>query len=140
MEKPSFFRPPPALEPYTERFWRACREGRLEFQRCVPCNFFIHPERPVCPRCRGRELQPQAVSGRATLFSYTVNHQAWYPGQPVPYVIGLAEIDEQPGLRLTTNVVHCAIERLRIGMPLQVVFEPLGDNVALPLFEPTEGA
>jgi uncharacterized OB-fold protein len=80
-----------------------------------------------------------AVSGRARLHSYTINHQRWFPGQPVPYVIGLVELVEQPGLRLMTNIVNCAPERLRIGMGLQVVFETVNDDIALPLFEP-EGA
>ena len=45
-----FPRPVPALEPYSEAFWHACRAGRLELTRCVPCNWFIHPSRPICPR------------------------------------------------------------------------------------------
>lgn len=133
-------RPVPALEPRTEAFWKACRAGRLEFTHCRPCDFLIHPARPICPGCRGRDLDRVAVSGRARLHSYTVNHQAWFPGQEVPYVIGLVELVEQPGLRLTTNIVDCPIERLEIGMPVRVVFENLTDEVALPLFRPEESA
>ncbi len=136
----NFFRPPPALEPRTEAFWRACRAGRLEFTHCVPCDYLIHPARPICPRCRGRQLDIVAVSGRARLHSYTINHQRWFPGQEVPYVIGLVELVEQSGLRLMTNVVNCADARLAIGLPLRVVFENLNDDVALPLFEPEEAA
>jgi uncharacterized OB-fold protein len=131
-----FPRPLPALEPRTEAFWRACRQGRLEFTRCIPCNHLIHPSRPICPRCRGRELDRRAVSGRAVVHSFTINQKAWFPGQPVPYVIALVELVEQPGLRLVTNVVNCAIEDVHVGMPLRVVFENLNDDVALPLFEP----
>jgi uncharacterized OB-fold protein len=128
--------PLPALEPRTEAFWRACRAGRLEFTRCVLCDFLIHPARPVCPRCRGRNLDAARVSGRAHLFSYTINHQRWYPGQEVPYVIGLVELVEQPNLRLVTNIVNCPPEAVRIGMALRVVFSNVSDDVALPLFEP----
>ena len=133
-------RPVPALEPRTEAFWKACRAGRLEFTRCIPCNHLIHPSRPICPLCRGRELDVATVSGRAGLHSYTVNHQAWFPGQDVPYVIGLVELEEQAGLRLMTNIIECPLDRLRIGMPLRVVFENVTDDVALPLFQPAEGA
>ena len=132
----TFIRPLPALEPRTEAYWRACRAGRLEFTHCVPCDHFIHPSRPICPRCRGRDLDVKQVSGRARLHSYTVNHQRWYPGQEVPYVIGLVELIEQPNLRLMTNIVNCPIERVQIGMPLRVVFENVCDEVALPMFEP----
>jgi len=51
-------------------------------------------------------------------------------------VIGLVELVEQSGLRLTTNIVNCPLERVTIGMPLRVVFENVSDEVALPLFEP----
>src|SRR5919198_2136901 len=130
-------RPPlPALEPETERFWRACRAGRLEIVRCHACGWYIHPPRPLCPRCRARDLAWEAVSGRATLVSYTVNHQRWIPGMHVPYIIGLVELVEQSGLRLTTNVVGCSPDAARIGIPLRVTFRAASDEVALPLFEP----
>jgi uncharacterized OB-fold protein len=134
----SFPRPIPALEPRTQAFWRACRAGRLEFTRCVPCRHFIHPSRPICPKCRGRNLEVAAVSGRARLHSFTVNHQRWYPSQEVPYVIGLVELIEQPVLRLMTNIINCPLDRVQIGMPLRVVFETVSEDVALPVFEPEE--
>ena len=77
-----------------------------------------------------------ATSGRARLHSFTINHQRWFPGQEVPYVIGLVELVEQVGLRLTTNIINCPPDRVTIGMPLRVVFENVSDEVALPLFEP----
>lgn len=132
----SFFRPLPALEPRTEAFWRACRAGRLELTRCRPCNYFIHPSKPLCPRCRGRDLDTAELSGRGRVYSYTVNHKAWYPGQDVPYAIALVELIEQPGLRLMTNIVECPVERICIGMPVRVRFEILDDDIALPLFVP----
>src|SRR5439155_881308 len=95
--------PLPALEPESERFWRACREGRLEITRCRACGWYVHPPRPVCPRCQGRDVCWEAVSGRATVVSYTVNHQRWMPGMEVPYAIGLVELIEQADLRLTTR-------------------------------------
>src|SRR6266852_4232129 len=105
--------PLPALEPESERFWRACREGRLEIARCTACAWYVHPPRPVCPRCGGREVAWEPVSGRATVVSYTVNHQRWMPGMDVPYTIGLA---------------------------VRVTFQPASDEIALPLFVPDPDA
>jgi len=130
--------PIPALEPLTEAFWKACHAGRLEFTRCKRCGHFIHPSRPICPKCHSRDLEVATVSGRGHLFSYTVNHKAWFPGQEVPYSIGLVELEEQPGLRLMTNIVNCPLEKLAIGMPVKVLFREVSDEVALPLFEPDE--
>lgn len=65
-----------------------------------------------------------------------MNHQPWFPGMQVPYVIALVELAEQEGLRLTTDLVGCAPEDVRIGMAVRVTFRPVSDDVALPLFEP----
>jgi hypothetical protein len=35
-----------------------------------------------------------------------------------------------------TNVVECANEDLRIGMPVEVVFEKIDDEITLPKFRP----
>ena len=50
-------------------------------------------------------------------------------------MVAIVELPEQEGLRLTTNLVNCALEDVRIGMPVRVLFEQWED-VWLPLFEP----
>ena len=130
------FRPLPALELGTEAYWRACRAGRLEFRFCPRCQWFVHPPRPICPHCHSRELTVQAVSGKGRVYSFTVNHKPWFPGQEVPYVIALVELCEQPGLRLMTNIVNCPPEEVHIGLPVRVQFEVVSDNIALPVFVP----
>jgi uncharacterized OB-fold protein len=79
----------------------------------------------------------EAVSGRATVMTFTLNHQPWVPAPDHPYAIAIVELEEQEGLRLTTNVVNCPAEEVRIGMPVRVVFEQ-HDDVWVPLFEPAE--
>jgi uncharacterized OB-fold protein len=70
------------------------------------------------------------------VLTFTVNHQAWIPGFDPPYVVAIVELEEQPGLRLTTNIVGCPIENVTIGMSVRVRFEDVGEGVFLPLFEP----
>jgi uncharacterized OB-fold protein len=53
------------------------------------------------------------------------------------YVIGVVAIDEQPDVRLTTNIVDVDPADVRIGMPVEVVFED-HHPVYLPLFRPAE--
>src|SRR5262249_38875276 len=101
------FAPLPALEPESEAYWTACREGRLELTRCRACRWFVHPSRPVCSRCRCRDVAPETLSGLGTVVTYTVNHQRWMPGLEVPYLIAIVELVEQQNLRLTTNIVGC---------------------------------
>ncbi len=128
--------PIPALLPDTEHFWRACHDGRLEINRCQSCRWYIHPPRPVCPRCHSRDVKPRQLSGEGVVFSYTVNYQPWIANMQVPFVIALVELVEQKDLRLTTNLINCPVEAVRIGMPVRVVFRQVSGEVGLPLFEP----
>lgn len=130
------FRLLPEVTPENAHFWRGGAEGELRFLHCAACDRFVHPPAPRCPSCLRAELAVRASSGRARLHTFTVNHQPWIPGFDPPYVVAIVELEEQPDLRLTTNVVGCAPEALRIGMPLRVVFEAREDDVFLPLFEP----
>jgi uncharacterized OB-fold protein len=129
------FRILPAVDGLNEFFWTSGATGELRFLRCGACGYWIHPPSPRCPECLGTDVAPAAVSGRATLHSFTVNHQQWIP-DTAPYVIGLVEFPEQQGLRLTTNVVECPIDDVKIGMALTVTFEEY-EGVWFPLFRPT---
>lgn len=127
----------PALEPATTFFWTSGADGRLRFLRCRDCGYFTHPPRPRCARCLSTRVEPEPVGGGGTLFSFTVNHQPWNPAEPEPYVIGLVQLDEQADLRLTTNVVDCPVDAVRIGMRVRVVFEQ-HEDVWLPMFAPEQ--
>ena len=135
------FRILPRLTDANRHFWQGGREGQLVFLRCQRCGTYIHPPQPICPVDHQKDLAPEAVSGRATVASFTINYQPWMPGPELPYVIGLVEMEEQEGLRLTTNVIGCPPEAVHIGMPVQVVFEHRPDkhgDVWLPFFAPRE--
>jgi uncharacterized OB-fold protein len=127
------FRVLPALDDANRFFWTSGEDGRLRFLRCQSCGYFLHPPLPRCPQCGSTELVPEAVSGRGEVFSFTVNHQSW-DGSTEPYVIAVVALPEQDGLRLTTNVVGCPADDVRIGMPVRVAFEQR-DTVWFPLFE-----
>lgn len=129
------FRLLPRVGDHNAFFWASGADATLRFLRCGSCGYWIHPPAPICPVCHGRDLAPEAVSGDATLHTYTVNHQAWIPGFDPPYVVAIVDLPEQEGLRLTTNLVGCPIAEVRIGMRLRVTFKQW-DDVWLPLFEP----
>ncbi len=132
------FRILPAVTSENEHFWLGGAEGELRFQRCSACRHYIHPPSPVCPECLGRDLEIAAVSGRGVVHTFTVNHQPWIPGFDPPYVVAIVALEEQEGLRLTSNIVGCAIESVAIGMPVKVCFEERDEGIHIPLFEPAE--
>lgn len=82
-------------------------------------------------------VAPEPTSGRGRVATFTVNHQAWKPELTEHYVVAIIELDDQPGLRLFSNVVGMPPEQVRIDMPVQVRFEQ-HEDVWLPLFEKAE--
>jgi len=119
-------------------FWTGGAQRQLLILWCAACELWVHPPRETCPGCDGA-LVPRAASGRGRVFTFTVNRHAYNPAVPVPYVIAIVELEEQPGLRFITNIVGCDPEAVRIGLPVQVDFEPAGEAWA-PVFRPAEPA
>jgi uncharacterized OB-fold protein len=132
------FRILPRVIDRNRHFWTGGAHGELRFLRCRDDGTYVHPPAPRCPKCHGKNLDVEAVSGRATVLTYSVNHQQWMPGPELPYVLAIVELPEQEGLRLTTNIVNCPPEDVTIGMPVRVTFEAHedgDDTVYIPLFE-----
>ncbi len=132
-------RPLPVIDRDNEAFWKGGERGELLIQRCCQCRTYIHPPTGFCPDCESRVTAYEAVSGRATITSFTINHKQWIPDLPVPYVLALVTIAEQDDVRLATNIVDCDPETVRIGMAVKVRFEPAGD-LWVPLFAPEGNA
>ncbi len=126
----------PQLTPATDWFWTSGADGRLRIQGCDDCQALVHPPTPICPVCRSRSWSAREVSGRATVVGFTVNHHPWLPGFDPPYVIANVALEEDPTVRLTTNVVDCDVDDVHVGQVVEVRFEE-HDDVWLPLFAPT---
>lgn len=131
-------RPLPELTPFNAWFWQSGQDGRLRVQGCTSCHRLVHPPVPICPHCASTEAAPTVVSGRASVIGFTVNHHQWLPGLAPPYVIANVALEEDAGVRLTTNLVNCDPESVAVGQQVKVLFEH-HDDVWLPLFEPAGG-
>ncbi|MDO0975687.1 thiolase C-terminal domain-containing protein [Mycolicibacterium frederiksbergense] len=128
-------RPLPQLTGQNEFFWTSGADGQLRIQECQACKALIHPPAPICRYCRSHDLGVRAVSGKATLSGFSVNHRFGFPDLPPPYVIAEVAVLEDPRVRLTTNIVDCDADTLEIGQPVEVAFQHV-DDVWLPVFTP----
>ncbi|MFI6920342.1 Zn-ribbon domain-containing OB-fold protein [Nonomuraea spiralis] len=129
-------KPVPKPTPETQPFWDGTAAGELRIQRCRTCERHYFYPRPSCPRCGGGDVEWVRATGRATLYSYVINHRP-APGFEAegPYAIAVVELEE--GVRMMTNIVGVpnTPEALLLDMELRVVFERRGE-VHVPLFEP----
>jgi uncharacterized OB-fold protein len=126
-------RPAPIPDAESAAFWSATLEGKLLVQRCADCGRAQLYARPHCLACRGPVAWEQA-SGTGTVYSYTVIRQN--PSRSfrhlLPFVVALIDLDEGP--RIMSNIVGSPPEAVAIGTRVQVTFEPVSDQAALPLF------
>jgi uncharacterized OB-fold protein len=118
-------------------YWDAADRHRLEILRCGACGSWIHYPQPRCGRCTSTDVAPQPVSGRGTVASWTVTHYAPAPdfSEPLPFTLVMVELEEQPGLRIVTNLVDASPDELELDLPVEVTFVER-DGHALPQFRP----
>ena len=127
----------PQPTPETQHFWDGTRRGELVLQR-GPTGEAYFPPRPFCPRTGSWDVETFVASGKATLYSYVINHRPRPDMGTAPHSIAVVQLEEGP--RMMTNIVGCpqTPEALVLDMPLEVVFETFGD-IALPMFRPVGG-
>jgi uncharacterized OB-fold protein len=65
-----------------------------------------------------------------------VFHRVYHPAfaGEVPYVVAIVELEEGP--RMLTNIVGVPIDQIRCNMPVEVVFDDVSSEVAVPKFTP----
>jgi uncharacterized OB-fold protein len=107
--------------------------SQLLIEHCDECARWVHPATGKCREC-GSPLVARPVSGRGTVFTYTVNYHPYNPEIPVPYVIAIIELAEQSGLRVAANVVDCEPDSVKCGMPVEI--RPEKGAGGAPLFAP----
>lgn len=130
-------RPLPELTAENTAFWTGGERGELMITFCDDCSSAIHPPQLICPSCLSRSVRPRAVAGSGTVYSFTINHQQWLPDMAVPFAIAVVDVDEAPGVRVTTQVTGCDVAAVTIGQRMLIRFEQSGD-VWLPLWTPQE--
>jgi uncharacterized OB-fold protein len=126
----------PPVTDDAEPFWAATERRELVLPWCTTCGQAFWYPRPVCPRCLRPDIEWRPASGRGEVYAVSVMHRPAHPGMAdrVPYAVALVDLDE--GVRLLTNVVEVDAEEVRIGMEVEVTWEPMSDGRNLPVFAP----
>lgn len=126
----------PIPDELTRFFWDAAGHHKLMIQRCSDCGTYQHPPEPVCHSCLSLDLGAAEVSGRGTLYSYAMARQSFHPSfaDRLPFCIAVVELDDQPGLKLLTNIIEPPADGVAVGDPVEVCFSDLDGEIALPVF------
>jgi uncharacterized OB-fold protein len=119
----------PVPDPETKPFWDAAVEGKLLLKRCRACGEPYFYPRALCPFCLSADTEWITASGAGVIYTYSVMRRG-----PSQYAIAYVTLAE--GVTMMTNIVDCEFDRLRIGMPVRVVFRPSDGGPPVPMFAP----
>jgi len=128
--------PVPVVEALTEPYWSAAREGRLVIQRCTACGTHRHLPHVLCAACGSTACDWDVSEGRGTVFTYTVVTHPVHGAvvDVVPYAVVVVELDDCGRVLVPSNVVDCPPDEVHVGMPVEVVFDRVTDEIAIPRF------
>ncbi len=131
-------RPVPGVDEETKPFWDFCKQHELRVQKCLSCGKLYYPVSPICPHCLGMDYEWAKLSGKGEVFSFIVVRRQYHPAfsSDIPYAVAIIQTEE--GIHLLSNVVGVKPDAIRIGMPVQVVFDDVTPEFTLPKFKPVE--
>jgi hypothetical protein len=133
---PKRSRPRPGITLDNQFFWEGLKDEKLLIQKCTSCGYMQAPPDPMCPKCQGLEWDYVEASGRGSLYSFVVMHYPPVPPFDYPNPIGLVELEE--GVRMVTNLIDVEKDDIRIGMPLEVTFKKIDDDLTLHQWRPAQ--
>ena len=139
MHQTAYTKPLPVPDSESTPFWDGMREEKLMLQRCASSGEHLFPPVTFCPGSLERPEWVQA-SGRGTVFSWiVVRHPVPRDiyAEDVPYVVAIVALEE--GCRMTGNIIGCAPEEVRAGMPVEILFNRVTPEITLPAFRPVGG-
>ena len=130
--------PPPQPQPESDFYWEKCKANELWLRHCKSCDQAYFYPRDICPNCFSRDTDWIQSSGRGILHTFAIVHRGPTPAfrDRVPYVAAIVEVES--GARIPTNLVGIDPdpELIKIGMPVEVTFEEVTEEVSLPQFRP----
>ncbi len=125
----------PLITASNKAFWDAARRHELVAYKCLNCGAF-YSQAVDCSSCGSTRGDWVRASGRGGVFTFCIYRQAFHPAwkDDIPYNVAYVKLAQGP--LLLTNIVGCANEDIYIGMPVEVVFVDINEEITLPKFKP----
>ena len=104
---------------------------------CAEVRF---PPRPMCPACNSMRDEWVPMRGTGTIYSWIVVHPPVLPAfaDRVPYNAVVVQLDEGPFM--VSNLVDIDNDAIEVGLPVEVTYVDLDDDLTLPQFRVTTEA
>jgi len=135
-QEKKYAKPLPHLDEENRPWWEALKRHELYLQKCRDCAAIRYYPRAQCPECLSPRTEWVRASGRGKVYTFTATWQNQAAGfrESLPYVMAYVQLDEGP--KMLTNIIDCGPEQVKIGMPVEVVYEDVTAEVTLAKFRP----
>jgi uncharacterized OB-fold protein len=86
--------------------------------------------------CISTDLAFEGVCGLGAIYAYTIMYHSGDKrfAAAVPYASIIVELDDAPGAFLAGNLLDAPYTMAKVGRRVEVVFQPLNDEITLPQF------
>lgn len=134
-------KPLPSVDEDIEPFWKGMKGHEFLLFRCKKCGAWYWP----VSFCLNHDNEPffgnlewAKASGRGKVFAFNIHYRAFHPGfaEDIPYVYALIELDEGP--MFGSNIIAIEPQEVKIGMPVEVVYDDITAEFTLPKFKPVK--
>jgi len=135
-------KPIPLPDDITRPYWDAAKKHELRIQQCKACSNYQHPPEEQCPQCGAADFDWPQLSGQGVVYTFVIDRRLMTPSFNEPYVIAQVNPVEaqHDTVRITTNISDCELGDVYCGMPVEILFEDVTDEITLPQFRPTADA
>ena len=133
----TYEKPLPFPNVETQPFWDYCKKHELRMQKCPNCGFIRYPPSTVCPNCHSLdEAEWVKLSGRGKVYSFVIFQYVYDRSftKDIPYAVASIELEEGP--RMMSNITGIKLEDIKVDMPVEVYFDDINEEYALPKFKP----
>jgi uncharacterized OB-fold protein len=132
----AYEKPVPSIDPDSAPYWDGAKAEKLMIQRCKKTGQAFLYSRQLVPGVVDSEVEWIEASGKGEIYSFTVARRpagAAFQGD-CPYVIASVILAE--GARIMSNVITDDVDAVKIGMPVEVFFDSVSDELTIPKFKP----
>ncbi len=131
-------KPLPQSDPVTAVFWESVKAHEMKIQRCNDTGKYFFYPRGMSPFTLSSNISWEPVTGKGTVHAFTIVHLNRAPGfsDELPYVVAMIELEEGPRMMSNLIDIDADPEHVKIGMPVELVYDDVTDEVTLPKFKP----
>ena len=133
---PDAKKPLPIVTSTDKPFWEALKRHELTLYGCLTCGALYYPA-IHCVSCDSPRMEWIKVSGKGAVHTFVVYHHVFHAGwrNDIPYNVSWVKLNEGP--LLLANIVGCRNDEIEIGMPVEVVFDDVTEDITLHRFRPS---